>query len=761
MKLRYSKEVMERYFNDPEYRKSFKRRFKFFSRERRALRLGVYSAIVLMLIGYFVYVINGLPSLEELENPKADLATRVLSADGQIIDQFYIKNRALADINDIPHYVIDALISTEDKKFYSHWGLDPVRILSALAVDLIHMRIKEGASTITQQLARNLYLNQETTLTRKIREAITAVEIERTYTKQEILAMYLNDVYFGRGAYGIESAAQLYFDESASDLTLPQAALLIGMLRSPALYDPLDHPNRAIKIRDVVLRNLLDDGKITRAQYEESKKAPLDIKYHGPSTGLAPHFVEMVRQELEKKAEKYGFDIYRDGLTVYTTLDSRMQLYADSAVDRHIAEYQKLFDSRWNWKENQSTLWIAVDKAIKGSSEYRDADNDSERREIYKRLRSSKVFVDSVKQAEQTIQVGFVCIDPKTGYIKALVGGSNYKQFRYGLNHVTQIERQPGSAFKPFVYTVAIDNGYPPSYKLLNQPVTIIMPDGSKWQPRNADGEFGGETTIRDALKYSINVVSVRAVLGGNDAIAPINQVIDYAHKMGITTYIPPYASIAMGTAVVVPIQLVSAYGVFANQGILTKPISILRIEDKNGNVIEENHTQSTEVLSPQTAYLMTDMLRGVVNGGTGSRVRNYFYLDCAGKTGTTQDFGDAWFVGYTPQLVAGVWVGFDDDRVHFTDWDGQGGRAAAPIWGMFMRDVYNDREIGLPITSFVQPEGVVTATICAQTGKLATEFCPEKVTEIFNAKYLPPVCDVHTAPNKLLAPQPDGKIGY
>ena len=748
---------MERYFNDPEYRKSSRRKKKRLTKNDHAFKLGIITALIVLLAGYTFYVISGLPSLEELENPKPELATRVLSADGQIIDQFFMKNRALADLKEVPHYVVNALISTEDKKFYSHWGLDPLRILSAMAIDIIHMRAKEGASTITQQLARNLYLNQDVSLTRKIREAITAVQIERTYTKQEILAMYLNDVYFGRGAYGIESAAQLYFDEPSSNLTLPQAALLIGMLRSPGRYDPLDHPTRAVTVRNVVLKNLLDDGKTSEATYEAAKKAPLDIKYHGPSTGLAPHFVEMVRQELEKKAEKYGFDIYRDGLTVYTTLDSRMQQYADEAVDQHIREYQQMFDSRWNWKANQATLWTAVDKAIKDSPSYRDAATDADKRAVYKRLHSSQAFVDSVKKAEQTIQVGFVCIDPKTGYIKALVGASNYRQFRYGLNHVTQIERQPGSAFKPFVYTVAIDNGYAPSYKLLNQPVTVIMPDGTRWTPRNADGEFGGEVTLRDAIKYSINVVAVRAI----QEIAPINQVIEYAHRMGITTYIPPYASIAIGTASVVPIQLVSAYGVFANEGVLTKPISILRIEDKNGNVIEENHTQSTEVLSKQTAYLMTDMLRGVINGGTGSRIRDYFYLDAAGKTGTTQDFGDAWFVGYTPQLVAGAWVGFDDDRVHFTDWDGQGGRAAAPIWGIFMKDVYDDKNIGLPISSFVQPDGVVTATICAQTGMLATEFCPQKVTEIFNAKYLPPVCNVHTSPTSQTGTQPNGKIGY
>jgi penicillin-binding protein 1A len=757
MKRKYSKEEMDRYFNDPDYRKSARGKKGKSGRERLAMKLGIWTAVLIFLVAYGFYVISGLPSLEELENPKPELATRVLSADGQVIDQFFLKNRAVADIKEVPHYVVDALVATEDKKFYTHWGIDPIRILSAMAVDVIHMRVKEGASTITQQLARNLYLNQDVTLTRKIREAITAVQIERTYTKEEILAMYLNDVYFGRGAYGIESAAQLYFDESSSDLTLPQAALLIGMLRSPGRYDPISHPTRAVAIKDVVLRNMFEDGKLTEAAYDAAKKAPLNVKYHGPSTGLAPSFVEMVRQDLERKAEKYGFDIYRDGLTVYTTLDSRMQAYADSAVDQHIKEYQKMFDSRWDWSKNQTTLLTALDKAIKDLPEYKDATSDSDRNVIYKKLQSDPAFIDSVKKAEQTIQVGFVCIDPKTGYIKAMVGSSTYRQFRYGLNHVTQIARQPGSAFKPFVYTVAVDNGYAPSYKLLNQPVTIVMPDGTRWSPRNADGDFGGEVTLRTALKYSINVVAVRAI----QEIAPVNQVIDYAHRMGITTYIPPFASIAMGTSLVVPIQLASAYGVFADEGILTKPISILRIEDKNGNVIEENHTQSTEVLSKQTAYLMTDMLRGVINGGTGARVRNYFYLDAAGKTGTTNDFGDAWFEGYTPQLVAGVWVGFDDDRIHFTDWDGQGGRAAAPIWGIFMRDVYDDKSIGLPITSFVQPEGVVTATICAQTGMLATEFCPDKVTEIFNSKYLPQVCNVHTSPASASAQKPSGKIGY
>lgn len=757
MKQRYSKEEMEKYFNDPNYRRSSRGRKKKFNKEKIALELGIWSAVIVCAIIYGMYIVHGLPSLEELENPKPELATRVLSADGQVIDQFYLKNRAEVNIKELPPYVVQSLVATEDKKFYSHWGLDPMRILSALFTDLIHMRIEEGASTITQQLARNLYLNQNVTLTRKIREALTAVQIERTYTKQEILSMYLNDVYFGRGAYGIESASQLYFDEPASKLTLPQAAILIGLLRNPGIFDPIAHPERADRIKNVVLHNLYEDGKISREGFLTAEKAPINIKYHGPSTGLAPGFVELVRQDLEKKAEKYGFDIYRDGLTVYTTLDSRMQVYADSAVTQHLRKYQQIFDSHWDWSQNQATLNTAVDKAIKDLPAYQDASTDAERDTMYQQLQSDSTFVDSVKKAEQRIQVGFVCIDPQTGYIKAMVASSNYKHFRYGLNHVTQIARQCGSAFKPFVYTVAIDNGYAPSYKLLNQPVTVVMPDGTRWSPQNANGQFGGEVTLRSALKYSINVVAVRAI----QDIAPVQQVIAYAHRMGIKTYIPPYASIAMGTSLVVPIQLTTAYGVFANEGILTQPVAITKIEDKNGNVIWESHAQSTEVLSKQTAYIMTNMLEGVVNGGTGQRVRNYFYLACAGKTGTTNDFGDAWFEGYTPQLVAGAWVGFDDDRVHFTNWYGQGGDAAAPIWAIFMRDVYNDKEIGLPISSFVQPQGVVTATICAQTGMLATQFCPDKETEIFNAKYLPPVCNVHTSPTSVTAHKPVGAIGY
>ncbi len=756
MKNNYSNEEMDRYFADPAYRNSRGRKIKIPER-RTLIRASVYISVVLLVLGYGIYVISGLPSPQELANPKPDLATRIMSADGQVIGQFYLKRREVTNLHKIPHYVVTALISTEDRTFYSNWGLDPARILKAFFEDVIHLRVVQGASTIAQQLARNLYLNQSVTLTRKIREAITAVQLERAYTKHEILSMYLNDVYFGRGAYGIESAAEVYFDEPASQLTLPQAAMLIGMLRNPALFDPVTHLARARMIKDVVLHNMFQFGRLGRQEYDSALKEPLHLKYRNAGGGLASGFIEMVRQQLESWADKRGIDIYRDGLTVYTTLDSRMQAYADSAVSQHLRVYQKLFDARWNWNANSTILDSALEGAIKQSPAYKTASTAVEKNQVFHRFVSDPAFVDSVKKAEERIQVGFVCIDPKDGYIKALVASSNYKHFHYGLNHVTEIARQCGSAFKPFVYTVAIDNGYAPSYRLLNQPVTMIMPDGKRWSPRNADGQFGGEVTLRDALKYSINVVAVRAI----QEIAPVQQVIDYAHRMGITTYIPPFASIAMGTSLVVPIQMASAYGVFADQGILTKPIAIVKIEDKNGNIIWQNHTVSTEVLSKQTAYIMTNMLESVINGGTGETVRKYFYLDCAGKTGTTNNFADAWFEGFTPQLVAGVWVGFDDQRVHFTNWYGQGADAAAPIWAIFMRDTYADRSIGLPISSFVQPQGVVTETICAQTGMLATQFCPDKETEIFNAKYLPPVCDVHTSPASGSSGLAEGKIGY
>jgi penicillin-binding protein 1A len=348
-----------------------------------------------------------------------------------------------------------------------------------------------------------------------------------------------------------------------------------------------------------------------------------------------------------------------------------------------------------------------------------------------------------VLKAAQTIEVGFVVIDPHNGRIKAMIGGRNYRTFKYGLNHVTQIHRQPGSAFKPFVYTVALDNGYPACYEVLNQPVTIPMPDGTRWAPENFERDIGGRFTLREALKHSINLVTVRVIL----EIAPAAQVSAYAHRMGITSPVPAYESLALGTAEVSPLELTSAYCVYDNEGVLVSPIAITRIEDNDGNVIEENYPEKKEVLSKETAYLMTDLLKGVVNGGTATTaVRSFFSGVCAGKTGTTNDYADAWFVGFTPQLAAGAWVGFDDARIRFKSADGQGGKAAAPIFGLFMQKTYEDPSIGLTQEFFIQPEGIITDTICADTKKKAREWCPTKTTEIFNSKYPIGLCDKHTS---------------
>jgi penicillin-binding protein 1A len=744
MKLRnyFRSEIdKERYFNDPDYRLKILKVLK----RRKQIRNIVVISLAVLFSAYIVYLAVGLPSLQQLENPTPELATKVYSYDGELLGQFYIKQRAYTPIDSIPKNLINALIATEDRKFYRHWGIDLDRVLKAMVKNILSFRIREGASTITQQLARNLYLSQELSITRKIREAITAIQIERTYTKEEILEMYLNIAYFGMSAYGVESASFVYFGKSPSELTLAECALLVGMLRSPARYNPFEYPERAIKIRDVVLKNMLSVGFITEQEYEKARTEPLNLNRGREYiySGIAPHFLEYIRWQLQKKAEKYGFNIYRDGLVVYTTLDARMQRHAIRAVKEQLAELQQEFDKSWRWDKN--LLKVFLDKAIKQDPRYVNADS-SEKPKIYAQLLNNNAFVDSVKREATRIQVGFVAIDPQTGYIKAMVGSSNFEVFKYGLNHVTQIKRQPGSAFKPFVYTVAIDNGYSLAYQLLNQPITIMMANGERWTPSNFDGTFGGKVTLREALKMSINVVAVRVL----QELAPINQVIDYAHKMGITTDIPPYESIALGTAEVIPLQLTSAYGVFANEGIYVEPVAILRIEDRFGNVIEEAKPEKRVVISPETAYIITDMLEDAVNSGTGTRVRQFFHLPCAGKTGTTQDFADAWFIGYTPNLVAGVWLGFDDRRITFGGTFGQGGRAAAPMWGRFMKYVYDDPDINMPILDFEQPPDVVTATVCAESQKLATPYCPQKITDLFIRKYLPTKeCDIHTSEQK------------
>jgi penicillin-binding protein 1A len=500
-------------------------------------------------------------------------------------------------------------------------------------------------------------------------------------------------------------------------------------------------------------------GFITGEQAAAAGSEELHLRTGDEETvaGIAPHFVEYVRQQLAEEAEKHGFDLYRDGLSVYTTLDSRMQRHANRAVSEHLADYQTTFNGLWDWKKETEALGRVIDQTIRTSDPFRRAGSTAERDSVYRAFRTSRQWVDSIATRAKQIEVGFVAVDARNGGILAMVGGADFRTFKYGLNHVTQIRRQAGSAFKPFVYTVAIDNGYPPCYELLNQPVTVMMSDGKRWTPSNSDGTFGGKSTLREGVKLSINLIAVRAIM----EIAPIPQVIKYARSMGLTTSLPPYESLALGAGEVVPLEMTSAFAVFANHGVYVEPISILKIEDNNGNTIAERSPMRREVLSEATAFIMTSMLEGVVNEGTGGRVRNFFHLPAAGKTGTTQEFADAWFIGYTPHIAAGVWVGFDNKSVHFTNWDGQGGRAAAPVWGRFMKYVYDDPDIAMPLEYFEKPATVFEETICEQTKMLATEFCPHTVTEYFTEKTLPGKCNVHTTSRWLDGEDGRGTIGF
>ena len=713
---------------------SFLKKFKY-------ILIGLFALFVIFII----YVISGLPSLEELENPRPQLASKVWTADGEILGQFYIENRIETNVDSIPAHLINALIATEDRNFYSHWGVDLVRFGKAMTKNLFTFS-REGASTITQQLAKNLYSlktineNRFETVSRKIREWLTSVQIERNFTKKEILELYLNVSYFGKSAYGVETAANIYFGKRAKELTVPESAMLIALLKSSVNYDPERRMERAIRRRNLVMHNMMVAGYLSESDYDKFKVEPI-ILAKGKKVKMrseAPHFMEYVRQQMIAMSDKYGYDLFRDGLNIYTSINMSMQKIANKVVSEHLREYQELFYKNWKWENNRSILKPLIDRAIKNTVAYKEAISQIQKQLVYSQLNNDPSFIDSVKTLESTIQTGFVVLDPKNGEIKALVGGAD-QDFQYGLNHVTQIRRQPGSSFKPMIYTTAIDNGYYPAFSLLNEKF-----DFNGWSPNNSDNDYGGYLTLRRALANSVNVIAGRLTIS---EIAPPNLVVKYAHKMGINSELPAFPSIALGTVEVTPLELTSAFATLANKGVFVSPISILRIEDKNGIIIDEFKPEYREAISPQTAAIVTSMMEDVLNYGTGARVRQYFSRPAAGKTGTTQDFADAWFVGFTPQLVGGVWTGFDDRRVKFNGWYGQGARASMPIWAKFMAEAY--KELNLPLEYFTLPDGVQHAQFCTETiqrgdARLANESCPNKISDLIDISHKPQSCNLH-----------------
>ncbi|ABB24787.1 penicillin-binding protein 1A [Pelodictyon luteolum] len=677
--------------------------------------------------------ILGLPSLEELENPNPDLASLVYSEDGVLLHKFFLKNRTFVPLRTIPMSVRNALIATEDVEFYRHWGVDMRRLVLAMGENILKGRTRwHGASTITQQLAKNLFLSQERTVTRKMKEFVTAVELEKTYTKNEILALYLNTVYFGSGAYGVEAASRTYFGKPASQLNLPESATLIATLKNPTAYNPAKNPAGSIGRRNLILSLMAKEKFITEAQAAKAKQARLVLKYT-PAThhGAAPYFTEYIRQTVKPASMLGDVNLYRDGLTIQTTLDSRMQKYAEAAAREHLATLQATFDQSWRWTEPLKNQLIRESARYK---EMREEDGLTDAAAMAK-LKRDRVWLNGLLRDKTRIQVALVAIDPSNGHVKAWVGGNQFasEDYKYQFDHIWQARRQPGSTFKPFVYTAAIDKGIPANFQVLDKPLSL-QSGGGIWSPRNSDGSSGGWTTLRSAIARSLNQVTVRLAYEQLSTA----DIISYARRMGISSPIPSNLSIALGTAEVSPLELAGAFSTFANNGVWNQPVSILRVEDKNHHLISEYVPNSRFAIDSTTNFVMVSMLKDVINKGTGIAVRARYGLEmeAAGKTGTTQSLRDAWFAGFTPQLVAVVWTGFDDERIKFTSMEyGQGARASLPIWAGFMKRCYADPSLGLENRYFRIPENVIAVPISSTSNRPSDLFDSDVYIEYFTPK--------------------------
>ena len=674
------------------------------------------------LIIIFGIFSGGLPDIAAW-NFEPKRLTKVFSNNGTHLHNFLEENREIISYEELPKSMEDALISIEDQRYFSHWGIDIRRILGALVVNIQSMSpTAQGASTITQQLARNVFVEEvgnqrssaswqalASTYARKIREQITSIYIERLYTKQEILTMYLNKVYFGHGAHGLKAAAEYFFGKHVSELSIEESALLAGLLKAPNGYSPLRKPERAMKRRNQVLYSMVQNGKLSQSSYRRLRETPIKIQMHEEtnSSGSAPYFVEYVRQQLQKEL---GNTLYRDGYTIHTSLNSSMQQIAEKYYKQEVKRV-----------ENNVNQYLS-------------------------RQDSSAGLPDSAE-----VQAAFIAMDPQTGQILALIGGKDFGKSKF--NRATQAKRQPGSSFKPFVYTAAIDNNRFTTEIIEDNAITLYdQSTGRFWDPENYDKKFLGPMTLRDGLKQSRNLIALRLT----DDIGP-NLIRRYAQNMGIKTPIKAIPSIGIGTSEVTLIDMVAAYSVYPNKGVYVEPYSITAINDKEGNeLFRKKSGDKHEVLRPAVAVIVTDMMRSVMDdvGGTGRKARSRFGFSpaAAGKTGTTNDYTDAWFIGFTPHLVAGVWVGIDNPSLRL--WPRQAGSSAAlPMWALFMKEVYNEipEYRNLSKANFDYPEALVTElSICHESFKLATRFCPNKRKDLFiKNESQPRPCPLHGGQNK------------
>ncbi len=617
--------------------------------------------IIILVFLCLAAALSGGCSFLTLPAPRVPVASKVYDASNRVITTLYRENRVEVPVEKIPEVTREAFVAVEDTRFYKHFGLDPVRIIGAAWNNLRSGKIIEGGSTITQQTVKNLYLSREKTFARKLRESILAVRMEQEYSKEEILELYLNQIYFGHGAYGIEVAAQTYFNKHASDLNLAESAMLAGLPKAPNTYSPFKNWEKARDRQKIVLERMVDAGFITSEEAGEAFREKLVLKSGGPNTDTAPYFINEVIQYVTDKYEDGANMLYTEGISVYTTLDLEMQKAAEDS------------------------------------------------------------FNSILKDKDGKLEGALVAIEPGTGYVRAMVGGRDFSRSKF--NRAVQAKRQPGSAFKPFLYTAAIDRGYTQGNTFICEYVEFPQANGKPYHPTDYGSVpyHNRPLTLKEALKISDNIVAIRLA----NEITP-GVMTKYAYKMGLESELRPYLSLALGTSEVTPLEITGAYSTLASGGIKSKPMFILKITNKDGRVIEENAPVTERVISDSTAYLVTDMLSAVFDpGGTASALAGVIARPAAGKTGTTQNYRDAWFVGYTPHLAAGVYIGYDNPEKTVGI---PGGKIAGPIWARFMSGALENT----PPEKFTVPPDIVSVNICTDTGLLATPLSPDTITASF-----------------------------
>tara|TARA_B100000900_G_scaffold163890_1_gene139160 strand:- start:3324 stop:5633 length:2310 start_codon:yes stop_codon:yes gene_type:complete len=750
-----------------ENKKTYRREIKLFW---YLFFFGFFSLVgVFMAAGFGLF--GKMPEFRQLENPKTNLATQIFSSDNKILGKFYYnENRTPLNYEEIPKDLIDALIATEDERFYSHSGIDLRSTMRAI----VYLGEKGGASTVSQQLARQLFTgvrsrNTLDAVIQKIKEWVIAIQLERRYSKKEIITMYLNLYDFNYNADGLRSAANIYFSKEPSDLLLEESAMLVGMLKNSSLYNPIRRPALVISRRNIVFQQMLRNKTLTQKEVDSLRQLPLEIQFNPQShrEGLATYFRAFLRQfmlnwiEENPKPDGEKYNLYLDGLTIYTTLDSRMQTYAENAVKEHMSNLQDAFFEQNTPKWNPTAPFLdltekeierLIEQAMRRSERWRKmkltAKTEDDIKASFEEKTAMKIFswkgeidtvmrpIDSIRHYKHFLRSGMMSMDPQTGHVKAWVGGINYKHFQF--DHVYQGKRQIGSTFKPFVYASAIDQ--------LKLSPCDSLPDGfycvesrkfgahEAWCPKNSGDRYTGKRTLKNALANSVNTISARLI----DKVGP-GPVSKLANDLGISSKIPNVPSIALGTADLSVYEMVAAYGSFANQGIYVKPVMVSRIEDKNGTVLFETAPKTRDVLSAESAYVTLKLLEGVTESGSGIRLRHRgaeennpyfgsvvtgypyeFQNPIAGKTGTTQNQSDGWFIGMVPNLVTGVWVGGEDRATHFNSIAyGQGATMALPIWALYMKKLYEDSTLEISLDSFPTPKEVGIPLDCDLLAKI------------------------------------------